>query len=150
MYYPSLNIGIEEEYQLIDPESRELVGYVTQSMSQDQLVVRERTPDVELAQPFGDAVIEVGMPVCADIKDARDALLRMRESILRVAHAHGYRVIGAGTPRPASVGFWAARSYRRRRSGASGGCDEHHALFIAPYSLSQHQFTFLDGTQYRA
>ena len=43
MYYPSLNIGIEEEYQLIDPESRELVGYVTQSMSQDQLVVRERT-----------------------------------------------------------------------------------------------------------
>ena len=97
MYYPSLNIGIEEEYQLIDPESRELVGYVTQSMSQDQLVVRERTPDVELAQPFGDAVIEVGMPVCADIKDAREALLRMRESILRVAHANGYRVIGAGT-----------------------------------------------------
>jgi glutamate---cysteine ligase / carboxylate-amine ligase len=97
MYYPSLNIGIEEEYQLIDPESCELVGYVTQSMSQDQLVVRERTPDVELAQPFGDAVIEVGTPVCADIKDAREKLLRMRESILQVAQENGYRVIGAGT-----------------------------------------------------
>lgn len=97
MYHPSLNIGIEEEYQLIDPTSRELVGYVTQSMALDQLIVRERTPDVELAQSFGDAVIEVGTPVCADIKDARDQLLRLRESIWRVAQANGCRVVAAGT-----------------------------------------------------
>ncbi|HXF62990.1 MAG TPA: carboxylate-amine ligase, partial [Caldilineaceae bacterium] len=62
MYYPSLNIGIEEEYQIIDPSSRELMGYITQSMSRDQLLVRERTPEVELVQPFGEAVIEVGTP----------------------------------------------------------------------------------------
>ncbi len=30
---PSFNIGIEEEYQFIDPQSRELLGYATQSMS---------------------------------------------------------------------------------------------------------------------
>jgi carboxylate-amine ligase len=94
---PTLNIGIEEEYQLIDPQSRELLGYVTQSMSQDQLLVRERTPEVELAQPFGEAVIEVGTPVCADIKEARDKLLRMREQILMVAHRNGSRVVAAGT-----------------------------------------------------
>jgi glutamate---cysteine ligase / carboxylate-amine ligase len=97
MYYPTLNIGIEEAYQLIDPQSRELLGYVTQSMSQDQLVVRERTPDVELAQPFDEAVIEVGTPVCADIKEAREKLLQMRESILQVAHGNGYRVMASGT-----------------------------------------------------
>jgi carboxylate-amine ligase len=97
MYYPSLNIGIEEEYQIIDPASRELVGYVTQSMSQDQLVVRERMPDADLAQQFGEAVIEVGTPVSADIKDARDKLLRMRESILQVASSNGHKVAAAGT-----------------------------------------------------
>lgn len=97
MYYPSLNIGIEEEYQLVDPKNRELLGYVTQSMSQDQLVVRERTPEVELAQPFGEAVIEIGTPVCADVKEAREKLLRMREQILQVAHRNGYRVVAAGT-----------------------------------------------------
>lgn len=97
MYYPSLNIGIEEEYQLIDPQSRELLGYVTQSMSQDQLVVRERTPEVELAQPFTEAVIEVGTPVCADIKEAREKLVYTREQILEVAHRNGYRVMAAGT-----------------------------------------------------
>ncbi len=97
MYHPSLNIGIEEEYQLVEPSSRELVGYVTQSMSQDQLVVRERTPEIEIAQPFGDAVIEVGTPVCADIKEAREKLLHMREAILQVAQARGLEVVGAGT-----------------------------------------------------
>lgn len=97
MYYPSLNIGIEEEYQVIDPQNRELLGYVTQSMSQDQLVVRERTPDVELAEPFDNTVIEVGTPVCADIKEAREKLLRMRGQILEVAHRNGYRVVAAGT-----------------------------------------------------
>jgi carboxylate-amine ligase len=97
MYHPSLNIGIEEEYQLVDPQNRELLGYVTQSMSQDQLVVRERTPEVELAQPFDEAVIEVGTPVCADIKEAREKLLRMREQILEVAHHNGYRVMASGT-----------------------------------------------------
>lgn len=97
MYHPSLNIGIEEEYQLVEPESRELVGYITQSMSQEQLLVRERTPDVEIAQPFDEAVIEVGTPVCADIKEAREKLLRMRESVLQVAQTRGYAVVAAGT-----------------------------------------------------
>lgn len=97
MYYPTLNIGIEEEYQVIDPNSRELLGYVTQAMSKDQLVVRERTPEVELAQPFDEAVIEVGTPVCADVKEAREKLVRLREQILEVAHNNGYRVVAAGT-----------------------------------------------------
>ena len=97
MYHPSLNIGIEEEYQLIDPVTRELVGYVMQSMSRDQLVVRERRADGEVAQSFDDAVIEVGTPVCADIKEARDKLLQLRAAVVRVAQASGLKVMAAGT-----------------------------------------------------
>ena len=97
MYHPSLNIGIEEEYQLIDPQSRELLGYVTQSMANDQIVVRERTPDSDFKKQFGSAVIEVGTPVCVDIKDARDKLLRMRNDVLEVAQANGAKVAAAGT-----------------------------------------------------
>lgn len=97
MVHPSLNIGIEEEYQLVDPQSRELVGYVTQSMSRDQLVVRERTADSDVAQSFGDAVIEVGTPVCADISEAREKLLQMRAAIIGVAESSGLKVMAAGT-----------------------------------------------------
>jgi carboxylate-amine ligase len=97
MYLPTLNIGIEEEYQLIDPNSRELLGYVTQSMARDELIIRERTPDVEIAQQFDEARIEIGTPICADCSEARQKLLRIRNSILEVAHANNCRVVAAGT-----------------------------------------------------
>lgn len=97
MFHPSLNIGIEEEYQLIDPESRELLGFVTQSMAREELIVQERHPDFDFAQRFDSAVIEAGTPVCADIKEARDQLLRLRQRILELGHTHGFKVAAAGT-----------------------------------------------------
>lgn len=97
MFHPSLNIGIEEEYQLIDPESRELLGFVTQSMAREELVVQERHPDFDFAQRFDSAVLEAGTPVCADIKEARDQLLRLRQRILELGNTHGFKVAAAGT-----------------------------------------------------
>jgi carboxylate-amine ligase len=97
MYLPSFNIGIEEEYQVIDPQSRELLGYVTQSMANEQMVVRELNPATELAERFAEAVIQVGTPVCADIKEAREKLLRMRQSVLELVNASGAKVLAAGT-----------------------------------------------------
>ncbi len=97
MYHPSFNIGIEEEYQLIDPQSRELLGYVTQSMANDQLVIRERTPQSEFKEQFKSDMIQVGTPVCADIKEAREKLLTMRSNVLELAQANGVKVAAAGT-----------------------------------------------------
>ncbi|NJN80873.1 MAG: carboxylate-amine ligase [Caldilineaceae bacterium] len=97
MVHPTLNIGIEEEYQLIDPESRELLGYVSQSMARDTLVVRGRDPDFDFAKRVGGAAVEAGTPVCANIKEAREQLLRMRGAILEVAGKNNIRIVGAGT-----------------------------------------------------
>ena len=38
MKSPSLTIGIEEEYQIIDPETRELRSYITEILSGDHLL----------------------------------------------------------------------------------------------------------------
>jgi carboxylate-amine ligase len=97
MYHPSFNIGIEEEYQLIDPESWALIGYVTQSMAHDQIVVQERHPNLDFAKQMESAVHEVGMPVCADIKEARERLLRTRNKMLELADAHDFKLAAAGT-----------------------------------------------------
>ena len=97
MYHPSFNIGIEEEYQLIDPESWALIGYVTQSMAHDQIVVQERHPDLDFAKQMESAVHKVGMPVCADIKEARERLLRTRNTMLELANAHDFKLAAAGT-----------------------------------------------------
>jgi carboxylate-amine ligase len=97
MYHPSFNIGIEEEYQVIDPTTRELLGYVTQSMANDQMVVRQRNPNADLAERFSHAVLQVGTPVCADIKEARIQLLRMRREVLDLVQVNGAKVVAAGT-----------------------------------------------------
>ncbi len=97
MYHPSLNIGIEEEYQLIEPQSRELLGYVHQSMSRDQMVVRERTAETDFTEQLNSAVIEVGTPVSADIKEAQLQLLRLREQMLEFAQANGCKLAASGT-----------------------------------------------------
>ncbi|MCB0039074.1 MAG: carboxylate-amine ligase [Caldilinea sp.] len=97
MYYPSFNIGIEEEYQLIDPETRELLGYATQSMARERMVVNERAPDADLSDVIRAGTVSVGTPVCTDINDAREKLLRVREQMLELGVANGFKIAGAGT-----------------------------------------------------
>ncbi|MBI1293649.1 carboxylate-amine ligase [bacterium] len=98
-YYkqPSFNIGIEEEYQLIDPESRELLGFLSQSMSREQMLVRERRPDLDFAQRIGTDSIEVGTPVCEDVKSARAELVRIRSTLMELGQSSGFKVAAAGT-----------------------------------------------------
>ena len=97
MYRPTFNIGIEEEYQMIEPNSRALLGYVSQSMARDRMMVQERTPDLNLVAQFGSSIVEAGTPVCADIQEAREQLLRTRTSVLEAAESSGVRVAAAGT-----------------------------------------------------
>ncbi|MCB0130905.1 MAG: carboxylate-amine ligase, partial [Caldilineaceae bacterium] len=91
------NIGIEEEYQLIDPQSRELIGYVSQSMARERMTIQQRNPDLKLEQEINGAVLEAGTPVCADITEARTQLLRVRATILELAAHNGLKVAAAGT-----------------------------------------------------
>ncbi len=99
MYHPepTLNIGIEEEYQFIDPESRELLGFVSQSMSREELIVQDRDTDVAFSRQLGEATIKVGTPVAANIKEATENLIRLRESILEIAQANDAKIMAAGT-----------------------------------------------------
>ncbi len=96
-HLPSFNIGIEEEYQLIDPESRELLGYMTQSMSREQMLLRERHPALDFAQRISPDAIEVGTPICANIQEAERELLRIRRTILELSQQYGFKVAAAGT-----------------------------------------------------
>jgi len=36
---PSLTIGVEEEYQIIDPETRELKSYITQLLNEEGMII---------------------------------------------------------------------------------------------------------------
>jgi len=92
MVEPTLNIGIEEEYQIIDPETRELRSYVQQFLEQGRAIL----PD-QIRPEFLQSQVEAGTRVCQDVDEARDELVRIRRSILQLAEDAGLWVAAAGT-----------------------------------------------------
>lgn len=92
MKAPSLTIGIEEEYQIIDPESRELKSYITQILEDSKLILREQVK-AELHQ----SMVEVGTEVCRSPSEARAELVRLRREIIGLAGRNGLKIAAAGT-----------------------------------------------------
>jgi carboxylate-amine ligase len=89
---PSLTIGIEEEYQIIDPETRELRSYITQILEESKLILREQVK-AELHQ----SMVEVGTEVCKTPAEARAELVRLRSAIMGLAARAGLKIAAAGT-----------------------------------------------------
>ena len=78
MKAPSLTLGIEEEYQIIDPATGELKSYITQILEEGKLVLKEQIK-AELHQ----SMVEVGTEICQTPADARAELVKLRRSIMR-------------------------------------------------------------------
>jgi carboxylate-amine ligase len=89
---PSLTIGIEEEYQIIDPETRELRSYITQILDQGKLILKEQVK-AELHQ----SMVEVGTEICKTPAEARAELIRLRKTIIELAGKNGLKIAAAGT-----------------------------------------------------
>ena len=90
---PSFTIGIEEEYQTIDPVTRDLRSHIECELIQKgQLRLQERVK-AEMHQ----SVIEVGTAVCNNIGEARTELRNLRRGIISLAKENGLRVAAAAT-----------------------------------------------------
>jgi carboxylate-amine ligase len=92
MKAPSLTIGIEEEYQIIDPQTRELRSYITQILKDSRLILKEQVK-AELHQ----SMVEVGTEVCRSPAEARAELVRLRSHIMELAARNNLRIAAAGT-----------------------------------------------------
>ena len=90
---PSFTLGIEEEYQTVDPETRDLRSHIqTEMLAQGKLRLEERVK-AELHQ----SVIEVGTRVCRDIKEATEDLFDLRRNMVRLAEEHGLMLVAGAT-----------------------------------------------------
>jgi carboxylate-amine ligase len=92
MQPPSLTLGVEEEYQIIDPETRELKSYITELLEEDTLVLREQVKP-ELHQ----SIVEIGTQVCHTPGEVREELVRLRLAIMDAAGKKGLKIAAAGT-----------------------------------------------------
>ena len=90
---PSFSIGIEEEYQIVDPKTRELKSYITQLLQEGKMTLMEQYIKPELHQ----SIVEVGTNVCRTPQEARAELVRLRRGVMELAHKNGLRIAAAGS-----------------------------------------------------
>jgi glutamate---cysteine ligase / carboxylate-amine ligase len=87
-------LGIEEEFQIVHPETRELHSYVSQLLEggQGHSILRERVrPEMH------QSVVETGTGICRDIRQARAEICELRGSLQALAKKGGLRIVAAGT-----------------------------------------------------
>ena len=90
---PPFTIGVEEEYLLVDKETRGLVVDPPNSLLSEFEELLDGQVTTELLQ----SQIEVGTKVCQNIQEAREDLARLRKSIIEVADRHGIAPIACST-----------------------------------------------------
>lgn len=86
-------LGVEEEYQIVDPESRDLRSYVSQLVEEGgKTILRERVrPEMH------QSMVEVGTSVCENVTDVRNQLHEMRGELNRLANRGGLGIVAAST-----------------------------------------------------
>src|SRR3984885_222443 len=87
-----LTLGVEEEFMVIDPVSREL-KYNEQKIVESAQKIHEDQVKAEMHQ----AVVEVGTHICRNTDEARKEVTKLRGTVAQLAGDIGLRIGAAGT-----------------------------------------------------
>src|SRR5689334_2062742 len=100
MPQPSFTLGIEEEFQVVDPETRQLKSHIQEMFAEGEKRLKD-----EIKREMHDPVIEVGTPICRDVSEAHREVTRLRGEIIRLTRENGLRIAAAGTH---PISHWAS------------------------------------------
>jgi carboxylate-amine ligase len=90
---PSFSLGIEEEYQTIDPVTRDLRSHLqTGMLAQGKLRLQER-----IKAEMHTSVVEVGTRVCRNIDEARQDIYELRRELIALARENGLILVAGAT-----------------------------------------------------
>ncbi|MDQ3068189.1 MAG: carboxylate-amine ligase [Acidobacteriota bacterium] len=93
MAKPTFTIGIEEEYQTIDPVTYDLRSHIhTEIFTQGQRVMAEK-----IKAEMHQSVVEVGTGVCRTIKEAKADVCQLRRQMIDLAAQNGLLLAAGGT-----------------------------------------------------
>src|ERR687889_2415808 len=90
--FDQFTLGIEEEFQIVDPETRELRSHVTEFLDEGKMILGEQIKP-EMIQ----SMIEVGTGICKNIQEARADISRLRGIISGLARKTGLEIVAAST-----------------------------------------------------
>lgn len=85
-------LGIEEEFQTIDPETRELRSHMSKIVDGGKIMLHER-----IKQEMHQAVVEMGTNICKNIHEAREEVTYLRKQLIDLAEKQNLQIAAAGT-----------------------------------------------------
>src|SRR5258708_1151734 len=91
-FRPPLTIGIEEEYMILDPQTRALAPSARLLLEEGEELLGER-----IKAEFMQSQIEIGTGICNDIHEARADLTHLRRTVSRIAADNGKSIASAAT-----------------------------------------------------
>jgi carboxylate-amine ligase len=90
--FDQFTLGIEEEFQIVDPQTRELRSHVSEILAEGRMLLGEQVkPEMIQAQ------IEVGTGICRNIEEARADITRLRATVSQLARKQGLAIVAAST-----------------------------------------------------
>jgi len=89
---PVFTLGVEEEYQIIDPNTRDLRSHLSKIVDGAKIILNEQVK-AEMHQ----SVVEVGTNICKSVAEAKEEITFLRRKIVELADKQDLIVGGAGT-----------------------------------------------------
>ena len=88
----AFTVGVEEEFQIVDPDTCELRSHVSELLASS-------------APSFGDqvkremhqSIVEVGTKICSGVEELAEEIIRNRRDLADAAERVGLRIAAAGT-----------------------------------------------------
>jgi glutamate---cysteine ligase / carboxylate-amine ligase len=85
-------LGVEEEFQIVDPQSGELRSHVSELLASSGPTLGD-----QIKREMHQSIVEVGTKICADVGELREEIFRNRRELSNAAERVGLAVAAAGT-----------------------------------------------------
>src|SRR5213594_3499020 len=88
----TFTLGIEEEFAIVDPDSRELRSHIHEILEDGKVTLKE-----QIKPEMHQSVVELGTEICRDIDDARMHVTELRSRLAALAARSKLKVASVGT-----------------------------------------------------
>src|SRR5664279_6146092 len=85
-------LGIEEEFAIVDPETRELRSHIQEILEGGKVTLKE-----QIKPEMHQSVVELGTEICQSIVDAREHVTELRSKLATLAGNGGLKIASVGT-----------------------------------------------------
>jgi glutamate---cysteine ligase / carboxylate-amine ligase len=88
----AFTLGFEEEFAIVDPETRELRSHIQEILEGGKVMLKE-----QIKPEMHQSVVELGTEICQSVVDARAHVIELRSRLAELAGRSGLKIASVGT-----------------------------------------------------